>query len=477
MSRDRERCDVVVVGARCAGAAAASHLARAGHRVVALDRARFPSDTLSTHVFFPSGVDELRRIGALEAILDLEPPRLQRARIELLGLAWWESFRPIGGSAFGVCVPRDMQDEVLVETARANGADVREGCRVTQVLWRGGRACGVRYTAPGGAERELAAELVIGADGRRSTVAAEVGAWRPYRLSRNGRGLVWRYMDDPHADGWPAGSMWQWRDGDSVAMAFPCAPRNRLLILMMGPREEVPHARSDPDAYWARTLARHPGCARRCAGATNQSKLRSTADTSAYFRASSGPGWALIGDAGHFKDPIIGQGMRDAMWMGRTLAEAVAPVLGDPCAVDAASRRWELERDLECLPAYHWGNAETRVRAPSPILRAVLDELPIDGAYTLTDAFARVRSPQEVLTLPTVARAAARALRDRGPGLLADLIGDFAVELRVRAEARARPFRRRRPLRGSEHPGASWPDPPRRPQPAATASPAQEAVV
>ena len=104
----------------------------------------------------------------------------------------------------------------------------------------------------------------------------------------------------------------------------------------MGHRDEVSEARKDPEGYWQRKLDEHPGLADRLAGVdkSTYTKLRSTGETPAFFRASSGPGWALAGDAGHFKDPVTGQGMRDAMWMGRTLAEHVLPVLDDPAAID-----------------------------------------------------------------------------------------------------------------------------------------------
>jgi len=95
-----------------------------------------------------------------------------------------------------------------------------------------------------------------------------------------------------------------------------------MLVLFMGAASEASEARKDGEAYWERKLDQHPGMRDRVAGVTNMSKIRSTGDTSAFFRASSGPGWALAGDAGHFKDPVIGQGQRDALWAGRTLAEA-----------------------------------------------------------------------------------------------------------------------------------------------------------
>ena len=195
-----EQADVVIVGARCAGTAAAAPLARAGRRVVVLDRMRFPSDQLSTHVLQPNGTSELAKLGALPRILALNPSLVRWVRLEAEGAVCLERLRPADdGIDFGVCIPRDLQDVQLVEAAREQGADIREGCTVDELLWRAGRVAGVRYRDADGERREIAATLVIGADGRRSTVSSLVGSWTPYRMSRNGRGLVFRYLDDPRA--------------------------------------------------------------------------------------------------------------------------------------------------------------------------------------------------------------------------------------------------------------------------------------
>src|SRR5580704_15671459 len=197
-----EQIDVVVVGARLAGCAVAAPLARAGRRVVVLDRMGFPSDQLSTHVLMPAGTSELAKLGALPRILELKPSRVRWTSIVVEGISALERLRPAAdGIDYGVCVPRDLQDVQLVEAAREQGADVREHCTAHSLCWRGGRVVGVRYRDGDGAEHELACTLLVGADGRRSTVAALVGAWTPYRISRNGRGLVFRYLEDPLAGG------------------------------------------------------------------------------------------------------------------------------------------------------------------------------------------------------------------------------------------------------------------------------------
>ena len=467
---------MVVVGARLAGCAVAAPLARAGRRVLVLDRMRFPSDQLSTHVLMPAGTSELAKLGALPRILALDPSPVRWAMVEAEGVACRERFRPApDGIDYGVCVPRDLQDVQLVEAAREQGADVRERCTVEELTWRAGRVSGVRWRDADGGEHEAAATLVVGADGRRSTVAALVGAWDPYRVSRNGRGLVFSYLDDPRAGTRDAETYIQWREGRSIAFAFPTTPRGRVLVLLMGHRDEASQARRDPDGYWRRKLAEHRGLAERIDGAPPGAKLRSTGETPAFFRASSGPGWALAGDAGHFKDPVTGQGMRDALYAGRTLAESVLPALDDPAAVDRATRAWEAARDRECLPAYHFANADTRAERPSPAIVELLRDAGRTTEPDVGDLFGRARTPQEIAPPARMARAFAAALRRRERPLsetLARTFEEARVDLRVRAELRAARFRSTRTIAGSEHPGAPWPDAPG----AAASAPAREGL-
>ncbi len=473
-----EQVDVVVVGGRLAGCAVAAPLARAGRRVVVLDKMRFPSDQLSTHLLMPAGTSELAKLGALPRILALNPSQVRYTQVEAEGITCRERLRPADdGIDYGVCIPRDLQDVQLVEAAREQGADIREGATLEDLIWRAGRVAGVRYRDADGGSREIDATLVVGADGRRSTVASLVGSWTPYRLSRNGRGLVFRYLDDPLAGTVDAETYYQWREGDSFAFAFPTTPAGKILVLLMGHRDEVHEARADAEGYWQRKLDEHPGLARRIAGAPPGSKLRSTGETPAFFRASSGPGWALAGDAGHFKDPVTGQGMRDALWAGRTLAEHVLPVLDDPVAVDVATRSWEAERDRECLPAYHFANADTRVESQSPALCELVRDAGRTSEPDLTDLFGRARTPQEIAPLPRLARATLAALwRGERPRreTAVRAAGDLRTEIEIRLERRADRFRGTRTVTGSDHPDAPWPAAPTRRAAPADPAPATE---
>jgi len=466
-----ERADVVIVGARCAGSAAAAMLAAAGRRVIVIDRTRFPADTLSTHAMFPSGCAEFQRIGAWPRIREeIRPAELEHVRLTLGdGTEARERWEPVDGIDFGVSIPRDLLDVVLVENARERGADVRERCSLQEVLWRHGRVVGVSYRNADGGAHTILADVVIGADGRRSSVAAGVGAWHPFRASKNGRGLVFRYMDDPRAGAPESRTMWQWRDGNSLAFAFP-NPNDRIICLFMGDADEVAWARKDPDGYWAAKLAQHPGCASRLEGATGMTKLRSTDDTHAYWRASSGPGWVLAGDASHFKDPVTGQGMGDALRMGRTLGEALAPVIGDPVATDRATRRWEHETARHCLHAYHFANFETIVDDVSPVFRELIREFGGDEQPAISHIFGRTRATQDVITWPRMGRALVRALV-RGPDRWRSLkfgLNFARIQAEVRREISRDRFRESDTVRGSDHPGwTPWKPPSLRPSTAA----------
>jgi flavin-dependent dehydrogenase len=412
-----ETRDVVIVGARCAGASAAATFARGGRRVVMLDRASFPADTVSTHLLWPGGVAELARVGALERVRALGAPEMPEAFASGAGIDLQGRFSPVDGIDYALCVRRPGLDQALIDTATVAGAELRQRLRVVDLIREGNRVAGVRYVDRAGEERELRASLIVGADGRRSTVASLVGTTEPYRASVNERACYYAYFDDPRSE-W-RGIAAQWRDGAELATAFPC-DGGRTLVLLMPPVERVAEFREDLEGSYRRTIATMPGIRERLDGCELATKVRASVDTTSYFRRSSGPGWVLPGDAGHFKDPVTAQGIRDALRFGRLLGEAAAPVLDEPDALDSALLAWERNRERECLPAYQWTNLAARAEAMSPVeveLYRWAAKKP-ERVTAMMDLFSRERKPSDVLPARLFALLAIRALfrgaADRG---------------------------------------------------------------
>lgn len=401
----------MIVGARCAGSAAAIALARRGRRVVALDGAGFPSDTLSTHLMFPSHWAELERLGARRRVLELEPPLYPRSSLCIPGTELDGAYRPYDGIAVGSCVRRPGLDLALVETAREAGAEVRERTRVVDLVReRGGRVAGVRWKRRDGEEGAIGARLVIGADGRRSTVARLVGA-REHHRRPNRRMMAFAYYEDPRPE--LRDTATQWRAGDDLVTVFPC-DGGLAIVLLMPPLSRIGEFKADATAAFEANVARVEPLAERLEGCTRAGKVRLSFSHPAFFRHSQGPGWALTGDAGHFKDPVTAQGIRDAVRFGRLLGEAVAPCLEDPAALDRALAAWESDRDAQCLPMYQWSNLLGNGDAISPIERAAyrwFARRP-DGAAELLAIFSRQRDPRRSFSPSRVLRWIAAAARD-----------------------------------------------------------------
>jgi hypothetical protein len=218
----------------------------------------------------------------------------------------------------------------------------------------------------------------------------------------------------------------------------------------MCPAEDVSAFRKDPEAAWQQKLDGDPVMARRLEGATNMGKVRSTADLSSYYRRSSGPGWALAGDAGHFKDPVTGNGMRDALKHGRLLGEAAAATLHDPEQLDAALARWERGRDLDTLSTYHWGNRESRPEPVSDLVREVLRTFAGTDTPDLSDTFNRARSIETIVSPTHLVRGLVAAVRRPGAdrkAIVKQALGELPLEWHARRNRLLDGFRSTRPTK------------------------------
>ncbi|MDF3284141.1 MULTISPECIES: NAD(P)/FAD-dependent oxidoreductase [unclassified Gordonia (in: high G+C Gram-positive bacteria)] len=419
MTTTVETVDAIVVGTRCAGNAASIALSERGLKVIGIDAAAFPSDTLSTHLLWPSTMAEIHAIGALPRVEAIGAPRMPIAQADLEGITWQVGYTPYDGIDFAMCVRRKHLDEAFRQTALAVGADLRQECRATALLRENGRVVGITYIDDAGSEHELRAPLVIGADGRKSFVAEQVGATSPYRSKPSGRACFFAYWSDPRPELRHIAA--QWRVGGLLGTAFPCDDGDLLCLLQppVGMAENF-RGRKAQEAY-LKGIEALPGLAKRLAGSELKGRVRSCTDIESYFRTSAGPGWALAGDAGHFKDPVTAQGIRDSLRYGRLLGEAVAPVLGadgpvDLAALDTAVRHWARRRELDCMEIYQWTNFLAAGQPPTPIEYEVYHRAAADPQYAniFTDVFSRSARPAEMTRTPAVLEMTAHALRRQG---------------------------------------------------------------
>lgn len=394
--------DVIVVGARCAGAPLATMLARNGLRVCLVDKDGFPSDTLSTHGIQPTGIEVLERIGVLDSLLKLAPPIL------CLRMVFDDSAAPAADvvaitGAPGLSVRRIILDEILVNAAAAAGVDFRTHTPVTGLVTDGGRVVGVRTTSG-----ELRAPLVVGADGARSAVAKMVGA-KEYNPTPNGRVFMWAYYEADPTDG----EMWIGKIGDHTYLGMP-TDGGLTLIGVCPSIERRDEVRADREAVYEAGLRAWPELHAGVDGARREGPVRTMANLSGFFRPSAGPGWALVGDAGHFKDPTPGQGIADALRQSEKLAVAIARALGgghgEP---DGILREWWRWRDEDAWEMYWFAHDMGAAGLTPPLRREAQRRIAADPE--LTTAMVRVLNhelrPSEAFTPAFSLTTMAQALR------------------------------------------------------------------
>ncbi|GIF20832.1 2-polyprenyl-6-methoxyphenol hydroxylase-like FAD-dependent oxidoreductase [Actinoplanes tereljensis] len=326
--------DVIVVGARVAGASTAMLLARGGLRVLAVDRARFPSDTLSTHQVQLPGVALLRRWGVLEELIARGTPPARTVIFDA-GPAVLRGAYPSFDGVDGVYSPRrTVLDARLIAAARAAGATVEENFIVEGLTRDGDRVTGLTGRFKNGRSTTLTAKLVIGADGKNSTVAKEVGA-REYRKRPPASGVLYGYFA-----GLPLAGGEVYVRPDRMVTLWPTDDELTLVYVGM-PAAKFAEARTAGLPRMARGIA---GLGERIAAAQPAERVRGTIDVPGVIRRPYGPGWALVGDAGLVMDPITGQGIGNALRDADRLSRAILDGL--------ALREYHRRRDAGRRPMY-----------------------------------------------------------------------------------------------------------------------------
>ena len=329
--------DAVIVGARPAGAATAMLLVRAGLRVLVVDRAAYGADTVSTHALLRGGVMQLARWGLLDRIAEAATPAVGRCIFHYGSRELEVLIKPRAGVDALYAPRRTVLDPVLVDAARDAGADVRFGVSVTGVV-RNGRVTGVVGHDEHGRAFAANARIVVGADGIGSSVARLVGA--PVEQSADGAAaFIYGYHE-----GLPADRYQLWYRPGVAAGSFPTNHGQACVFVASPPERMRRELRNGAGPAYANLLAE--AAPELPDGGRDLGRLRVFAGRrTGYVRRSHGPGWALVGDAGYYKDPITSHGLTDALRDAELLSRAIIVAASDEGAEPMALATYQSVRD------------------------------------------------------------------------------------------------------------------------------------
>ena len=349
--------DVAVVGARAAGASTALLLARAGLRVLLVDRAAYGTDTLSTHALMRGGVLQLCRWGLLDRVIAAGTPPVRLATFRYDGQVIHVPIKPANGVSALYAPRRTILDPILVDAAVAAGAEARFGVAIADVVHdRTGAVRGVVGRRRDGQEFRAEARIVVGADGVRSTIAGRVGA----AVDRLGSGVgstTYGYWPALAVDGY------EWNFHPDAASGV--IPTNGAMVCVFASATPRRIGRGGAGVISEIVSAADPDLGARLAAASPP-PTRTFTGMQGFVRRSWGPGWALVGDAGYFKDPLSAHGITDALRDAELLARAIVAVLAGADERDALeayqTTRDSLSRKLfeviDVISGHHWTEDE-----------------------------------------------------------------------------------------------------------------------
>lgn len=349
--------DAIIIGSRVAGASTAMLLARRGYRVLVVDRATFPSDTISTHIVWQQGVSRLTDWGLGERLAALGAAPLERLDLDFGPVTLRATLPAVNGATAAFAPRRTKLDKMLVDAAAEAGAEVREGFAVDEILFHGDKVVGIRGHGKSGAPAEERAKVVIGADGVNSTLARAAKA--PEYDTRPTL-TCWYYS---YWSGVPASRI---RFFSRPGHAIGCLPTNdgAVCVPVAWPRSRFAEVKSDVEGSYMAALDVVPEFKEELMAAKREDRFFGTGHIPNYFRRPYGNGWALVGDAGYHKDPILAQGISDSFRDASLLSDALDRVFaGENWEESLAACEAERNRAVQGIYAM---NAEFASLEPPP---------------------------------------------------------------------------------------------------------------
>jgi flavin-dependent dehydrogenase len=352
--------DVIVVGARCAGAATALLLARQGHRVLIVDQDRFPSDMrLSTHLVWHAGADLLHKWGVLDAVRASLCPPLTKFSLDM-GELVLHGTPPDTQVGAAFAPKRIVLDQVLLDAAVAAGAELREGVLFDDVLREGDQVVGISGRNPDGSTLTERARWVVGADGRHSRVARAVGSPASHEFPKEQGSLnTFAYFSNVAVDGVefisrPQRMAYAWQTNDDQVMVGIIQPGGVARV----PRNEI------EAQFFTELQAMSPGLAARVRAGKREGDWVSTS-IGTFSRQAVGPGWSLVGDAGFTMDPITAAGITNALRGADQLAQALHLGLSGQQDLAQAVAEFAAQRDAVSVPLHLFSQDMARLAPPT----------------------------------------------------------------------------------------------------------------
>jgi flavin-dependent dehydrogenase len=353
--------DAIIVGARVAGAPTAMLLARKGYKVLLVDKATFPSDTLSSHQLQIPGSVLLKQWGLLDQVLATNPGPARGAAFDMGYASFDGNYPALDGVNHIISPRRYLLDAILVEAAGAAGAEVRQGFATQELIFDNERVIGIRGQDRDGKSYSDYARIVIGADGRHSIVAKAVNAPKYHEQPTQTLGYYSYFSDLPLKNG--KGEMYA-----RGRQLFGCWPTNDNLTMIYTARPiaEFKEFKINVEGNYMATFDAVPEFAERVRAAKRVEPIRGAGDLPNYFRKPYGEGWALIGDAGFFKDPINGHGINDAFRDAALVANAVDDGFSGRVPIHQALAAYQQERDSKSKPLYDFTLELASMKPPAP---------------------------------------------------------------------------------------------------------------
>ena len=375
-----EQYDAIVVGARCAGAPTAMLLARKGYRVLVVDRASFPSDTVSTHVIHSPGIAALNRWGLLDQVTATGCPPVETYSFDFGPFTIKGTPRPCDGMSTAYAPRRTLLDKILVDAAVEAGAEVRERFTVDEIVVESGVVVGVSGRDESGKSVLERARVVVGADGRNSHVAKAVHP-EQYHEKPMLQWSYYTYWSDLPVDGF---EIFIRPDRGWAAVGT----NDGLTMLVVGwPYAESTAYKADVEANYLKTLQLAPEFADRVRRATRQERFAGGSVPN-FFRKPFGPGWALVGDAGYNKDPITAQGISDAFVDAERCSTALDDSFAGRRSYDEAMSAYHRMRDDHAMPIYEFTTQLATLELPPPEMQHLLGA--VAGNQSAMDSFAGI---------------------------------------------------------------------------------------